>query len=49
MATKEQQIEALATELDGLLDQLAESVGAIGAILKRPKQPPDNNVKVVFP
>lgn len=49
MATREQQIEALATELDGLLDQLAASVDAIGAILKRPKPPPESDERLVTP
>lgn len=45
---KEAEIEAVAAELDGLLEELAEAVAGIGAILKRSKQPPpDNNVKVV--
>jgi hypothetical protein len=44
---REGEIEALATELDALLDELAGSVEAINAILKRPKQPPEGNVKVV--
>ena len=46
--SKEAEIEAVATELDGLLEELAEAVAGIGAILKRSKQPPpDSNVKVV--